>query len=305
MTDTEPMIAEFFLTARERYRIMLNKQIGHAPYWYDNGAPLDAAYTGDPILQRYRFCNVFREDDKVTQWFRLNIRARMQTPEQHVRAAVAFRWFNLPATGELLLPWLLYQEPATQAMRRIHERALDGHPILNAAYMIKSPPGLKKAPGIFSCIQNLEDDIKALTESIMHQNTLEHAVHALCTYPYLGPFMSYQSVCDLRFTPVLENATDINSWTSPGPGSARGIGRVFFRNAGAFNYNSSRDRPVLIERMQQLLGLSRFDRFWPEQWPRWELSTVQHWACEFDKYFRAVNGEGEPKQKYGPAKGIA
>jgi hypothetical protein len=264
------------------------------------GKPLDAAYTDDVILQKYRFCNVFREDDKVTKWFRLNIRARMQTPQQHVRAAVAFRWFNLPETGELMLPWLLGQEPAVHAMHRIHERALSGKPILNAAYMIKSPPGQFKAPGIFTCMQAVEDDLEALTDSIMSKNTMEHGVHALCTYPYLGPFMAYQSICDLRFTPVLQDAVDVNLWTSPGPGSARGMGRVFYGNTDSYNYNSSRDRPVLIEKMQQLLGLSRFDRFWPEQWPKWELSTVQHWACEFDKYMRVVTGEGEPKQKYRP-----
>lgn len=305
MNDAEPMIAEFFSTARERYRMKLNKDMNHAPYWYDNGKPLDRAYTDDVILQKYRFCNVFREDDKVTKWFRLNIRARMQTPEQHVRAAVAFRWFNLPATGELLLPWLLGQEPAEHAMRRIHERALEGQPILNAAYMIKSPPGLKKAPGIFQCIQNVEDDLEALTESIMHHGTLEHAVEALCAYPYLGPFMAYQSVCDLRFTPVLMHAPDVNLWTSPGPGSARGIGRVFFRNADAYSY-TGRDRPELIKRMQYLLYRVHMEEsLWSSHWPKWELSTVQHWACEFDKYSRVVNGQGEPKQKYGPVKGIA
>lgn len=300
------MIAEFFLTARERYRIMLNKQIGHAPYWYDNGAPLDAAYTGDPILQRYRFCNVFREDDKVTRWFRQNIRAQMKTPEQHVRAAVAFRWFNLPETGELLLPWLKGEESMRDAQMRVELRTRIPATILNAAYMIKSPPGLRKAPGIFQCIENVEADIEGLTESIMYHGTLEHAVEALCAYPYLGPFMAYQSVCDLRFTPVLHHAPDVNLWTSPGPGSARGMGRVFHGDAKAYNYNSQRERPVLISKMQQLLRCSQQEEYWSgRHWPRWELSTVQHWACEFDKYMRVVTGEGEPKQRYAPVKRIA
>jgi hypothetical protein len=299
----EAKISEFFSTARERYRMKQRKDVGHAPYWYDNGKPDDKAYTDDTIFQRYRFCNVFREDDKVTRWFRENIRNRMYTQDMHVRAAVAFRWFNLPETGELLLPWLLGEEPMSHAMRRISERAEEGKNILNAAYMIKSPPGLKKAPGIFSCMRAVEDDIQALTDSIVAKGTLEHAVHALCTYPYLGPFMAYQAVCDLRFTPVLENAHDINLWTSPGPGSARGMGRVFFRNPDAYNYNSSRDRPVLIKRMQYLLHRAHMETsLWPSDWPKWELSTVQHWACEYDKYSRVVNGQGEPKQKYGPVR---
>jgi hypothetical protein len=299
------MVKLFFDTAKERYRIKQNRDINHAPFWrYDKQAGEDFkhAWTDDRIFQDYRFCNVFREDDKVTRWFRENIRAKMQTPAQHVRAAVAFRWFNLPATGELLLPWLLGEAGMTDALLAVRERAMSGENILNAAYMIKSPPGLKKADGIFRCMTNVEEDMEGLAESIMAVNTLEHAVQALCQYPYLGPFMAYQSVCDLRFTPVLEHAMDLNYWTAPGPGSARGIGRVFHDDPKAYNYNSDRDKKVLINKMGLLLFQSHEQRHWPAAWPKWELSTVQHWACEFDKYCRVLNGEGEPKQRY---KGIA
>ena len=310
--EQDAMIRLFFATARERYRMMLNYEAGRWPCVELGPTPVTAphdrvgALTDDRIFQKYRFCNVFREDDKVTRWFKENIRSRMLSPEQHVRAAVAFRWFNLPESGELMLPWLLGDEPMSEAMYRIHDRATNRLPILNAAYMIKSPPGVKKAPGIFACMRNVEDDLETLTTSIVSMSTLEPAVQALCTCPYLGPFMAYQAVCDLRFTPVLENATDINTWTSPGPGSARGIGRIFYSNLKAFNYNSTVDRLELIRYMTYLLRRSQMENnLWPSEWPRWELSTVQHWACEFDKYMRVLNEEGEPKQKWHPAKTIA
>lgn len=291
MKETENMML-FFRTARERYSMLLRKRHGEVP---------GVGLTTDPIFREYRFCNVFREDDKVTTWFRENIRSQMKTETEHLRAAVAFRWFNLPATGELLLPWLKGEAELQTAYRAVASRQSDGDTILNAAYMIKSPPGMTKAAGLFDCLAKFEAEIESTGRWIKYNNTLEVAVERLTTFPYLGPFMAYQSVCDLRFTPLLKDAVDIDLWTSPGPGSARGMGRAFHSDPEAYNYNSPRDRKVLIEKMQYMLYLSRFAHYWPSEWPKWELSTVQHWSCEFDKYMREKNGEGHPKQKYRPA----
>jgi hypothetical protein len=290
---TEQMIARFFSTAKERYQIKLNKAAEYSPFWTEAGQP---AWSADTIFQEWRFCNVFREDDKVTRWFRENIREKMETPVQHIRAAVAFRWFNLPATGELLLPWLLGDETMADAEHRIAARAESGQTILNAAYMIKSPPGMRKARGIFKCMAEVERALPAIADRLYEDTSMENAVEQLVQYPYLGPFMAYQAACDLRFTPVLEHAKDLNTWTAPGPGSARGIGRIFFGDADTYNYNSAKDKILLMCRMFYLLGASR--SHWPAGWPKWELSTVQHWCCEFDKYCRVLFAEGEPKQRY-------
>src|SRR6266404_755739 len=47
----------------ERHRIYLKRLAGDPPPW-----------TQDETLQRYRFCNVFRELDNVTGWLRENWR---------------------------------------------------------------------------------------------------------------------------------------------------------------------------------------------------------------------------------------
>lgn len=290
----------FFSTAEERYRMLLRKREGHTL------GCAEGQFTDDPILGEFRFCNVFREDDKVTEWFRHNIRAHIDTElpnnkRAHVQAAIAFRWFNLPETGYLMRPWLLGDESIYDAEARIAARANAGHNILNAAYMIKSPPNMRKTAGLFKCIRAVTKELDGLTSDIVVANSLQRAVELLQQFPYLGPFMAYQMVCDLRYTCVLDRALDINTWTAPGPGSARGIGRIFHNNPEAFNYNSARHKVELIERMRYLLELSRDRAFWHGSWPKWELSTVQHWACEFDKYMRSFLCEGNPKQRYHPA----
>jgi hypothetical protein len=52
MSERSPT-ERFFAYARERYWIKLRR---------DQGLP--APWTTDPILQQYRFCNVFRADDR-------------------------------------------------------------------------------------------------------------------------------------------------------------------------------------------------------------------------------------------------
>lgn len=283
-------VERFFWTARERYNILKAKRLGVSHSW-----------TNDPILSKYRFCNVFREDDKVTAWFRENIRDPLGDDHyKQVRAAVVFRWFNKIETGETLKPFLLGEYAERDVETALRKQFAHGT-ILGAAYMIKSPPKMDKVDGLLQCIAGVEPFYGRIVKEAQNWNQLE-MVHALLqTFDYLGPFMAYQMVCDLRFTPLLQAAVDVDTWTAPGPGSARGIGRVAHDDPKAYKYSSERDIPVLIERMQDLLLYSRNPTYWPKALPKWELSTVQHWLCEYDKYERARTGEGEPKQLYRPA----
>ena len=83
-------IDEYFSTARERYRIKLRREAGQEQPW-----------TEDPVLQEWRFCQVHREEDKTTVWFRENIRRHM-IGIRAVEACIIFRWFNRIETGELI-----------------------------------------------------------------------------------------------------------------------------------------------------------------------------------------------------------
>lgn len=295
----------FFETARERYRMMLRKNTAAEADTILQDVIPGRRWTEDPILAEFRFCNLFREDDKVTAWFRENIRNPIGPRRaDQVRAAVVFRWFNNIATGEVLRPYLVEEgawHDGKQAAMFVQMMADRGERILNPAYMIKSPPGMNKTTGLFQCIGNVLNDLELITTEMMEGCSLEKAHALLQRYPYLGPFMAYQMICDLRFTGVLGHSTDINTWTAPGPGSARGIGRMFHGNPKAYNYNSCGDQAHLRHKMIYLLECAREECLWPKRWPRWELSTVQHWCCEYDKYMRAKLGEGTPKQRYRPA----
>lgn len=284
--------ADFFEYARKRFQIHLAKDVERRP----------GPWTDDPVLQGYRFCNIHREDDKVTKWFRENIRGPLADTNHVLLATVAFRWFNRIETGQAMLDTavgLMEGRYDGEELKRRLLHELPKGPWTTGAYMIKTPAGMTKIDGLNWCIDNVAKDSEHLAARMRGEEvTLEAAWGVLRTYPYLGDFMAYEVVTDLRFTSLLQDAPDVLTWANPGPGAARGLARVLGLPLDAFNRHSEKDRAKLIAGMRDLHELSCLPEYWPSDWPQWELREVEHTLCEFDKYERARLGEGRPKQIY-------
>lgn len=296
----------FFAYARERYEIFLNRQAG---------APREL-WTADPILQEYRFCNVFREDDTVTKW----VREHITYSEYHndlLGAMIIARWINRVESLERLLViegdqgdlsaeawktryWDLFADWQRPDWANAMRARLKGvSPLVTGAYMIKTPAGMNKLEGLLWSMGKVLKDAVHLQARIEPGDTTLEGVHSvLKEYPYLGPFMAYEVVTDLRHTPLLDRAPDIMTWASAGPGAARGMDRVHGEPVGTRKYTSERDQKTLIADMRCLLQYSQQPEFWPAEWPKWEMREVEHTLCEFDKYERARLGQGAPKQRY-------
>lgn len=275
-------VAEYFATARERYRIRQRRAVQRNP-----------PYTEDPIFRAWRFCNVHREHDRTTMWFREHIREPLLDKpwQKQVEAAVIFRWFNRIETVEEIEDLLVGQWDAEEAFRRLQ----DVKPLTTGAYIICSQPGYPKLQGVLKCIERARVTIPEFVVSWMLQHpkpaTLQSAHADLCSIQYLGRFMAYEIISDLRWTPVLDYADDITTWASAGPGCARGLSRVCYGDIEHFNYGSAIDQQAMLLVMQHLLEMSKSDEYWPQQWTRWEMREVEHWSCEFDKWMRVLGGE--------------
>jgi hypothetical protein len=275
----------FFNWARERQRILLRRQHGKPKPWSE-----------DPTFQKNRFCNVSREDDKTTKWFRENVRDKLsESPEESLAGITVFRWFNKIETGEILKD-LILGHWSTEAAS---ERLLHVKPVVTGAYIIKTPDGMDKMTGVLWCIDRfIENMEKGIFDKVLEGNaTMQETCEMLQDSPFLGRFMAYQICADAQYTCLLRNAPDIYSWAQPGPGSTRGIGRVFFNDPEKFRYGSPKDEKEVIKYMQQLLHESNNARYWPQEWFPWDMQTVQNVACEVDKYIRCTEG-GHMKRKF-------
>lgn len=280
-------VEEYFAYLRERYRVFLQKENGNPPPW-----------TKDPIISNYRFCNVFREDDKVTRWYAKHIREPMVAQVKGgdlVFATIVFRLFNRIETTERLLKAGVFCDwDKNKAKRAVKDLS----PVVSPAYIIIGRPGFNKADGIIEILDDIYGFRFDLYEYIHKHKSIEAACLEISKFERMGMFLAYEVACDLRYSPVLADATDKLTWANPGPGAARGLSRMIGEDKGYFNRNSPRDRDTMMRLMQELLKKANEDKLWPKRWPRWEMREVEHGLCEFDKYLRAKTGEGRPKQRY-------
>lgn len=261
----------FFSTARERYRIKLKREAGQPWPWTD-----------DENFKRWRFTNVHREDDATTVWFRENLRSQL-VGLKVINATVIFRWFNRISTGEIIKDLILNEWDSKIA----YERLVDVKPVVTGAYIIKAGDGVTKLEGILECID------KALPQlEKMHNkwgSSLEQTWRDLKTIDFLGGFMAYEIVTDLRHTDILTQALDVMTWANLGPGAVRGMSWLVHNRPDALTGSPNGQRQMLTW-MRDLLIMSQLEEFWPQAWKPWELHEIEMWLCEFAKYMASANG---------------
>ena len=271
-------VDKFFNFLNERHLIHLRKSRGEEYPW-----------TSDPILQKYKFTNVFRENDRTTVWFRENVREAMRDEIDVALATIIFRWFNLIETGKILLEEDLYRNWDSDHCVEVLK---DQPQWVTGAYIIKTPNGMNKLEGVCWCIDQIANDNNKFIDSMYDaKGSLKELWNVLMPYPYMGPFMAYEVVTDWRHTFLGDEATDIMTWGNPGPGAKRGLNRIHGRPL-----NKQIKSDINIGEMQVLLELSQ--EWLHGQVPTLEMRDIEHTLCEFDKYERVRNGEGKPRSIY-------
>lgn len=271
-------IERFFWWMEERHRIFLKK---------DMCLPRNH-WTDDEILKTYRFTNPFRENDKTTVWFREKMRDPLNGDDAVLMATVIFRWFNLIETGETLLANNLHVEWNPEIAR---EEIKKQPKYVTGGYIIKTPDGMDKVDGVIWCINRVWPQREQLANDI-RSNNLRGSWNTVMQFPYLGAFMAYELITDLRHTHFLDKADDIYTWANAGPGAMRGLNRIHGR---PLNFKSRKHN--FTKEMHELL-LCSSDYIIKDFLPRLEMRDIEHSLCEFDKYERVRNGEGAPRGKY-------
>lgn len=262
----------------ERQQIYLRRAAGDAPPW-----------TCDPILRRYRFCNVYREQDAVTVWISKNWRTPMQNNPQLWFAMCVARLFNLPSTLARIqpLPWR-----PDSVFKTLEAARSQGHKIFNAAYIV-STNGCsmdKLAYVVYQVLHPLWLDRKKI---VLRGTDSLRAFHTcLQEYNGMGSFLAAQIVADAKYALPLNKAPDWHTFAASGPGSRRGLNRVLGRPEktpwreddwfAALTELRAKVNPQLVRAKMEPL----------------HAQDLQNCLCEFDKYERARKGEGQPKQLY-------
>lgn len=279
---------------RERENIRLKRAAGFPVPW-----------TTDPILATYRFCNVRRRDDRVSQWIIHNI---IEPYDDHsnlwVMLALA-RYVNWTPTLQEIMDaglWPTSDWPHWDEIGAVIDaRTLRGDQAWTGAYMIRAESNpnaswYKWGKGRYVCERVIGEELWSSRREIelaLCFNSVHTAHSAICGRYGWGSFMAGQLVADLTYSSVLCGARDLTTWAPLGPGSTRGLNRLAGR---PLKQTISQEQAV--EEMQQLyfdvlveLGAEFRDM---------TLHDLQNCLCEVDKYLRALNGEGKPRSHFVP-----
>lgn len=275
-TDSKP-IERFVYWISERERIRKRKEAKKTPF------------TQDPILRKYRFCSVKREDDRVTRWVATNWR-RVDDPYVW-HAMIIARFINWPAT----LKYCEYPEPwpmrADNFSNRLKEMESCGSRIFTGAYIVSTNGATgSKVDHVLRLFERSWDD---LHKKIHKQKTCQAFYETLRSVNGIGSFMAAQVVADVKYTDMLRKAPDWMDFVAPGPGSQRGLNRILGYELHA-QWNNDSFQKALLQLRKDAAKLLPFVG-------TLHLQDLQNCLCEFDKYERVLHNQGKPRSTYHPS----
>jgi len=265
-------------------------------------------WTSDPILQRNKFCNVFRAADRVSQYL---IRSVIYQEASHDRDGllriVAFRLFSNIATWEGVKgclgrpPMVADLESdaflaALEATKEANGGLYTGAFILCAGDAFGQ--GKKHRNHIALLKMMFRND--ALPTAIQQARSLQEVFEYLKTFPLIGDFMAYQLAIDINYSELTDFSE--NSFVRPGPGAVRGIRKVF-ESTGPL----SMDQAIMWMVDNQA---SEFDRlglkFGGLYGRALHAIDCQGLFCEVDKYCREAvpaltSARSRIKQRFTPS----
>lgn len=246
-------------------------------------------WTDDPILNMFKFCNVFRATDRVSQYM---IRDVAYAPgagacADRVFQIVAFRTFSNIRTWKGIRARLGGPPKLDDLHSGRFERALEEVKVANGG--LYTGAFILCATKAYGFDQKHRNHVALfrhmfgggrLDEAVRGANSLEAVVRALEGFPLMGPFMAYQTAIDLNYSDML--SFDENDYTQAGPGALRGL-RKAFHTLG--DYSPSGAIRWMVERQDaefQRLEL-RFDGLFGR---KLHAIDCQGLFCELDKYCR-------------------
>jgi len=284
----------YWYFAYERQNIFIKKNNGLKEPWTD-----------DPILREYKFCNSYRVNDRVSQYLLKNViyNGNKYSDRDTLFRVILFKLFNKESTWEYLVSKLgdvnLSNFNLKSYSNVLNELINNNISIYNDAYISCATKafGFDRKHDNHLALINKMFNIDNIDKKLISAKTMEEAFNLLKSYPLIGNFMAYQLVTDINYSDVVNWSE--NEFTVAGPGSKRGIKKVFITKG------KLRDEDVIkyMYRNQdnefKRLNLD-FKKIGDREL---QLIDIQNIFCELDKYLRVYkpslkSNRSKIKKKY-------
>jgi hypothetical protein len=268
----------YWYFAAERQRVFNSRVAGEPGPW-----------SQDAILEEFKFCNVFRASDRVSQYL---IREVAYGPQAGMDAdalfrIVAFRTFSRTSTWDAICEFLgrppIIDDLTDVSLRLALEHARAKHGgLYTGAFILCANDAYGQRLKYLNHLELFRHMFVAesLGERLLDAGSLQEIYSLLHDFPLMGDFMSYQTAIDLNYSDLVN--FDENDFTQPGPGALRGIAKCF-ESVG--DYKPAEVIQWMVDRQEiefDRLGID-FTGLWGR---RLHAIDCQGLFCETDKYCR-------------------
>jgi len=287
-----PVFESYWRFAVERHSIYVKRSKGESPPWTD-----------DPILRQYKFTDVFRACDRVSQYLIKEViyKPGLPTePEEIVFRILLFKLFNTIAAWEVLTKtfgtptWAEFNQNAYAKALGDAWNEGKGVSIWNPAYVQNQKYRTDlptKHERYLALVKYMMDD--QVADRLQRPRTYEQAFRLLQGYPLHGKsFLPMQHLTDINYSPVIN--FDEDDYIVPGPGCLRGIQKCVGRPVSVDQAQS-----VIYQMVdQQKLFFKKLGYEPVTLCGRRKLHAIdiQNLFCEIDKYARVAHPEYKVKE---------
>ena len=269
----------YFRFMEERMKIFWGR-------YYKNPAP----WTSDTILKSYKFTNVYRACDRVSQYLIKEIINQVDktlSGEDILLNILLFKVFNRIDTWEQIkksYPTITVNNFDAETLSQLLTHLREYGPIFNPAYIMTGSSRnyhflrFKHERWLKMIETEIVKEKKLF--AIIKAKTLKDVYDILLSCTFIGPFLAYQYAIDMNYSDVID--FDENSFVQAGIGAQRGIKKCFFKLNGYSFEDAIRYTYDHFDIYQERYGTSFDDLF--GRTPK--LIDLQNCFCETDKYLR-------------------
>lgn len=273
--------------------------------WSQRQAGAPAPWASDPILQTFKFTNVFRVLDAGSQYLLTQL---LTGDDVDWRTALMrsylYRITNLPGVWEYTHQQLgRYPRPEDLGEGLVdmwEEFRAAGHQVFSGAYIVRPQPATAGVSKVYSVVHMARrlfhpDSPTSLLgewEALDGPHVMSQRFELLRAQPGIGNFIAMQVLTDFGYSPHGHDQ-DENRFVVPGPGCLKGVAELE-RGEDPVQTLVWAHQALLADPECPVLDLGGGGLRTPS------LMDIQNTFCEFSKYARHMR-KPVPARTYSPA----
>jgi hypothetical protein len=305
----ENMLALFFATMWERQEI-----------WYKRFLlKEERPWTTDDIFNSYKFCNVYRELDRSSQWLLQNvIWNNKYQPINKLFKMMVYRLYNNPEVFNTIKLPDFETYSAQQFIQDVNVYESLRPSTNSKAYCINTWLSKGQSAGMANAtiiVPSIYKHITEIWQILQSWSSVNDLINCFKKIAGIGNFVSHEWFIDLCYYVNynggdFEMEFDENSYTSVGPGAINGLkllteSKVKPELVTTFLRDMAPDCLMSINEQDQFKFLHSTEEhsYYVSTEPNITLHTIEFWLCEFNKYVKVLNKYGRQRDAFIPITG--